>query len=46
MFKQVNLLQKGYADGPPYELRNADIIIILFLAPLLGPVAMTILSLS
>ena len=28
--RQVNLLQKGNADGPPYELRNAGIIIILF----------------
>ena len=26
---------KGNADGPPYELRNAGIIIILFLATLL-----------
>ena len=30
--RQVNLLQKGNADGPPYELRNAGIIIIIFLA--------------
>ena len=33
--EQVNLLKKGNADGPPYELRNAGIIIILFIAPFL-----------
>ena len=32
--KQVNLLQKGNADGPSYELRNAVVLIIPFLAPL------------
>ena len=31
---QVNLLSKGNADGPPYELRNAVVITTLFLAKL------------